>query len=261
MNATAKLLLKDFLDTKVEQYNTPAFIDPDPVCIPHRFSKKQDIEIAGFFAAIFAWGNRTTIINKSTELLNRMDNAPHEFCLHHSPSDLQSLISFKHRTFNATDLLYFVSFFNHHYTVHQSLESAFFKKRDPKDHNVVEKGLNDFYRYFFSLEHVPGRTMKHIASPQKKSTCKRLNMFLRWMVRNDNKGVDFGIWKNILPSQLICPVDLHVARVARHFKLLSRKMIDWEASKELTQNLRKLDPADPAKYDFALFGLGVMEKF
>lgn len=248
--------LKDFLDNKVEQYNQPAFIKDDPVSIPHLFTKKQDIEIAAFFAAVFAWGNRTTIINKSKELMEFMDMQPYKFCLNTDLERLKRLLDFKHRTFNATDVLYFVDFLQHHYQHHDSLETAFTKWGAD-----VEQMLTGFHHYFFSLEDAPKRTRKHIASPEKKSNCKRLNMFLRWMVRNDNKGVDFGIWKNIKPSQLICPVDVHVARVAKRFNLLQRKQIDWQAAIELTDYLKKLDANDPVKYDFALFGLGVMEKY
>lgn len=248
--------LKTLLNRKVDLYNQPSFIQDDPISVPHRFRKKQDIEIAGFFAAIFAWGNRTTIIRKTNELMQLMDNAPHDFCLHHQPEDLKKLLSFKHRTFNATDLLYFIEFFRQHYQQHHSLETAF-----TRHGHTAEEMLSGFYHYFFSLEHVPGRTKKHIATPERKSTCKRLNMFLRWMVRRDGRGVDFGIWKKIPPSQLICPVDLHVARVARRMGILKRKQTDWLAATELTEYLRTLDPEDPVKYDFALFGLGVMEKF
>ena len=250
--------LKEFLDRKVDLYNQPSFIKDDPISIPHLFTKKQDIEIAGFFAAIFSWGNRTTIINKSKELMQLMGNAPHEFCLHHSVNDLRTLLDFKHRTFNSTDLLYFISFFKLHYTRYDSLETAFSKCIKKKD-QTVENGLIAFYHYFFSLADIPERTRKHIASPEKNSSCKRLNMFLRWMVRRDDKSVDFGIWKNISPAQLVCPVDIHVARVARHLKLLHRPVIDWQTALELTDYLRTLDKADPVKYDFALFGTGVME--
>jgi len=254
--------LKKFLDQKVIDFNNPSFIKDDPVCIPHLFSKKQDIEIAGFFSAIFAWGTRKTIINKCRLLLQRMDNAPYDFCINHSDEDLKKLEKFCHRTFNDTDLLYFISFFKFHYSRYISLESAFFnntgKQQAP---NTVETSLNSFYNYFFSLEDVPSRTRKHIASPAKNSSCKRLNMYLRWMVRNDNNGVDFGIWKKITPSQLVCPIDVHVARVARHFNLLKRKVVDWEAAVELTRALRKFDKTDPVKYDLALFGLGVSEKY
>ena len=260
--------LKHFLDKKVGLYNQPSFIKEDPICIPHSFTKKQDIEISGFFAAIFAWGNRTTIINKSKELMQLMDNAPHDFCLHHTSKGLKRLTSFKHRTFNTTDLLYFIEFFKTHYTKNKSLETAFIPHPQPLSINRevgntpnIEDALKHFHNYFFSLEHIPGRTRKHIATPERKSSCKRLNMFLRWMVRNDNKGVDFGIWKNISPSQLICPLDLHVVRVAKRLNLLHRKQTDWQAAIELTEFLRTLDSNDPVKYDFALFGLGVIEKF
>jgi uncharacterized protein (TIGR02757 family) len=249
-----------FLNKKVDEYNQPFFIEADPISIPHAFSKKQDIEVAGFFAAIFAWGNRTTIINKSHELMSLMDNSPHDFCVNHSDNDVKKLLHFKHRTFNPTDVLYFVDFFQHHYLENVSLETAFTRSMKKDDVNI-ENALNGFYQYFFSLENVPKRTMKHIASPAKNATCKRLSMYLRWMVRKDKNGVDFGLWKNIKPSQLIVPLDLHVARVARHFKLLDRKATDWQAAVELTNTMKILDKNDPAKYDFALFALGVLEKF
>jgi len=252
----AAIPLKDFFDEKVKQYNQPSFIKTDPVCIPHLFTKPQDIEIAGFFAAIFAWGNRTIIINKSKELLQFMDNDPFDFIVNHNVKELKKLMCFKHRTFNTTDLLYFIEFLKYHYSHYESLEDAFTLWG-----KEVETMLTGFHHYFFSLDDAPARTKKHIATPAKNSTCKRLNMFLRWMVRKDNKGVDFGIWKNISPAQLICPIDLHVARVAKRFNLLSRKQIDWQAALELTEYLRTLDAEDPAKYDFALFGLGVMEKY
>ena len=248
--------LKEFLDRKVDQYNQPSFIKYDPVCIPHLFSKKQDIEIAGFFAAIFAWGNRTTIIAKSNELMQLMNMRPYEFCLHHTDEDLKRLLGFRHRTFNTTDLLYFIEFFKHHYAKHKSLEEAF-----TRHGNTIEEMLTGFHYYFFSLEDVPARTKKHVSSPEKNSSCKRLNMYLRWMVRQDDKGVDFGIWKKISPSQLICPIDLHVARVSRKVKLLTRKQTDWQAAIELTTHLRVFDKNDPAKYDFALFALGMAEKY
>jgi uncharacterized protein (TIGR02757 family) len=247
--------LKDFLDKKVDQYDQPSFIKDDPVCIPHMFSKKQDIEIAAFFASIFAWGNRTTIINKSKELMALMDNAPHQFITQHKETDLKKLLAFKHRTFNTTDLLYFVAFLKHRYSKYTTLETAF-----TMHGKTVEEMLTGFHHYFFSMDEVPNRTKKHIATPEKNSTCKRLNMFLRWMVRR-NSEVDLGIWKKIQPSELICPIDLHVARVAKRFNLLHRKQTDWNAALELTEYLRTLDPEDPVKYDFALFGLGVVEKY
>lgn len=257
MKIDSKSSLKDFFDSKVQQYNQPSFIKEDPICVPHTFTKKQDIEIAGFFAAIFAWGNRTTIIQKSFELMKLMDNNPHEFCLHHQDQDLKRLVHFKHRTFNATDLLYFISFLQQHYKKYDSLEAAF---TIPKE-KEMEIRLMRFHEYFFSLEDAPARTRKHIATPYKGSSCKRLNMFLRWMVRKDKAGVDFGIWQKINASELICPIDLHVARVAKRFQLLDRKQTDWQAAVELTNYLKTLDPKDPVKYDFALFGLGVMEKY
>lgn len=252
--------LTDFLNRKVAEYNQPSFIKDDPVCIPHIFSKLQDIEIAGLFAAVFAWGNRTTIINKSRELLKRMDNAPHDFILNHQAEDLKRLLGFKHRTFNDTDLLYFVHFLHHHYSDNNSLETAFTRTMSPRDADTTNV-LNGFYTYFFSLEDAPARTQKHIAAPMRNSTCKRLSMYLRWMVRRDKCGVDFGLWKSITPAQLVCPIDLHVARVATRFGLLTRKFIDWQAALELTAELKRLDPKDPVKYDFALFALGVVEKF
>lgn len=251
--------LKEFLDKKTDQYNRPLFIKDDPVSIPHLFSKREDIEIAGLFAALFSWGNRTTIIRKSKELMERMDMSPYQFVTQHTENDLQKLASFKHRTFKPADLLYFIEFLSLHYSGNKSLENAFCAGIGKKDKNV-EQGLNGFRKYFFIYDHEK-RTEKHISSPELNSSCKRLNMFLRWMVRNDCKGVDFGIWKNISPSQLICPVDVHVTRVAKKTGLLSRNKADWEAAVELTENLKQLDPDDPVKYDFALFGLGVSEKF
>jgi uncharacterized protein (TIGR02757 family) len=252
--------LKEFLDRKADEYNQPSFIEADPVSVPHRFSKKQDIEIAGFFAAVFAWGSRTIIINKSNELMKLMDGSPHDFIRDHKESDLRHFLLFKHRTFNTTDLLYFMDALQRHYKKYDSLETAFSRWMHKKDIDV-EKALTGFHHYFFSFPDAPQRTRKHIATPEKASTCKRLNMFLRWMVRSDNRGVDFGIWKTIKPSQLVCPIDVHVARVAKRFNLLQRNGIDWLAARELTGHLRHYDKTDPAKYDFALFGLGVVEKF
>ncbi len=250
--------VKPFLDAKVEQYNQPGFITNDPISIPHRFSKKQDIEIAAFFAALLAWGQRITIINKTNSLLSLMDNSPHDFLLHHRLNDLKRFEKFKHRTFNPTDTLYFIEFLSQFYKKHQSLEEAFITDSSAE---TVEKNLIHFHHLFFSLPDFPERTMKHVSTPERKSACKRINMFLRWMVRNDNRGVDFGIWKQISTSQLVCPCDVHVERVARKLKLIKRKQMNWETALELTANLRKLDPIDPVKYDFALFGLGVEENF
>lgn len=248
--------LKDFLDRKAEQYNTSAFIDNDPICIPHSFTLRQDIEIMGFFASIFAWGQRKTIINKCRELALRMDNAPFDFIVNHSDTDLKKLLDFKHRTFNDTDLLYCIDFFKRHFTEFKTLEEAFF----PSENMTVEEGLNYFHTYFFSHPDAPRRTVKHIPSPIRKSACKRLNMFLRWMVRNDERGVDFGIWHKIKPKDLICPLDLHVERTARKLRLLNREKPDWQAAVELTSNLSKLNAEDPVNYDFALFGISIEEK-
>lgn len=253
--------LTEFLNRKAEEYNRPEFIREDPVSIPHLFSKPQDIEISGFFAATFAWGIRTTIIAKSRELMQLMDMAPHDFILNHQPADLKPFLHFKHRTFNTTDLLYFIHFLQHHYREEKSMETLIFNSYSLATDNPVETGLNMLYSRFFSLEDAPPRTKKHIACPARHSTCKRLNMFLRWMVRADDQGVDFGIWKRVSPAQLICPVDVHVARVAKRFGLLDRKQLDWQAALDLTAHLRRLDPQDPVRYDFALFGLGIMERF
>ena len=290
--------LKDFLDAKVDLYNRPGFIENDPISIPHQFTLKQDIEIMGFWSAMLAWGQRKTIINKCNELIRLMDGAPYDFITNHKDTDLKRFFGFKHRTFNDTDTLYFIEFFKQHYSRYPSLESAFSipsvqKKTsayredfleeitDPsneaelssapcyiqemkKDIPVVldvESALNHFRTYFFSFPDFPGRTIKHVSSPAQKSTCKRLNMFLRWMVRKDDRGVDFGIWTTLNPSQLICPTDLHVERVARKLKLITRKQVDWQTAVELTENLRRFDPLDPVKYDFALFGLGIDEQF
>lgn len=246
----------DWLNQKVEQYNQPSFIENDPLCIPHRFSRLQDIEIAGFLAAILAWGQRKVIIQKCLELLQRMDNAPYDFVCHHQENDLKAILGFKHRTFNDTDALYFIAFLKQHYQQSRSLETAFSQFMLPED-TTVANGLIGFQRYFSSLPYFPKRTGKHISSPSTHSACKRLNMFLRWMVRKDSKGVDLGIWQTITPRQLICPLDVHVERVARKLHLLRRPHVDWQAAVELTDFFRTIDPDDPVRYDFALFGLGL----
>lgn len=256
MDKSSILQLKDFLDRKSDQYNNPGFIENDPISIPHSFSLKQDIEIMGFFAAIFAWGQRKTIISKCKELAERMDKSPFDFLMNHKETDLKKLLGFKHRTFNDTDLLYSIHFLKKHYTENDSLESAFF----PQKGMDVEAALNYFQAYFFSDPDAPLRTLKHIPSPQRKSACKRLNMYLRWMIRKDDRGVDFGIWTEANPADLICPLDLHVERTARKLDLLHRDKPDWKAAQELTANLRELDRDDPVKYDFALFGISIEEK-
>lgn len=251
--------LKVYLDEKAEHYNQPDFIVDDPICIPHQFSQQQDIEIAGLFAAILAWGQRKTIINKCQELMARMGHSPYQFVRHHSEGDLRSLKGFVHRTFNDTDLLYFIRFLSRFYQKHDSLEEAFLWPNHRSAAHIGE-GLNQFSARFFDDEFAPSRTQKHIASPNRHSACKRLNMYLRWMVRTDDKGVDFGIWNQISPSQLVCPCDVHVERIARQLGLITRKQMDWRTALELTESLRILDASDPVKYDFALFGIGVSEK-
>lgn len=255
-----KNAIEQLLNSKARQYNTPEFIPNDPICIPHAFKRKQDIEIMGFFAAIFAWGQRATIINKCEELVERMNHSPYDYILNHRAADLKQLEGFKHRTFNDTDLLYLVHFFHQWYHQHDSLEPAFSNGLRKAD-KTIEQALNHFRTTVFSLPDVPSRTLKHIASPAQKSACKRINMYLRWMVRKDKKGVDFGIWNNISPTQLICPLDLHVQRVALKLGLLQRTQSDWQAALELTENLKKFNAQDPVVYDFALFGLGIIDHF
>lgn len=249
--------LKDFLDEKVEQYNNPKFLEDDPLQIPDRFSKKEDIEISGFLTATIAWGNRKSIINNASRLMELLDNAPYDFVLNHTETDLEKLIPFVHRTFNGNDLCYFIQSLQNIYTNHNGLESVFVKHQQ-KD--SLQSAISKFKEVFFELPHLT-RTMKHVSDPNKGSAAKRINMFLRWMVRDSNTGVDFGIWKQLSPSQLSCPLDVHSGNVARKLKLLKRKQNDAKALSELDENLRKMDPKDPVKYDFALFGLGVFEKF
>jgi len=251
--------LATFLAQKTAQYNRPDFIADDPISIPHQFTTKQDIEIAGLFAAVFAWGNRTTILNKSHELLQLMDHAPYQFITTHEEKDLQRFTDFRHRTFNPTDTLYFIHWLRHWYSHHESLEEAFTQFHDPLDDHTGP-ALIGFHKLFFDLPEAPDRTRKHIPTPLRKSTCKRLNMYLRWMVRQDEEGVDFGLWQTIRPYQLICPIDTHVNRIARELGLVQRKQTDWFTALELTEALRELDPDDPVKYDFALFGLGIEDR-
>ncbi|MFD2933495.1 TIGR02757 family protein [Spirosoma flavum] len=260
--------LKDFLDTKADQYNRPSFVERDPISIPHRFSQKQDIELMGFWSAVLAWGHRSVILKKATELVELMDGTPYDFIRNHGESDLKRFLNFKHRTFNATDALYFLHFFRHYYQEHDSLEDAFLSSPSdippvnvigtPAILQTVEASLIAFHDRFCGLtDFFPERTRKHIATPARNSSCKRLLMFLRWMVRHDNRGVDFGLWTRLHSSQLVIPIDVHVNRVARQLKLLTRPQTDWKAALELTETLRQFDPLDPVRYDFALFGLGV----
>ena len=251
--------LFELLEFNFKKYNTRSFIEHDPISIPHRFTKLQDIEISGFFAATFAWGLRKTIIKKSLELMELFDFAPYDFMKNHEAADLKSFLHFKHRTFNSTDLLYFIHFFKNYYSTHNSLEEVFIPTESETLN--VKNGIGNFYNHFTSNEFFPLRTAKHVASPSKKSACKRINMFLRWMVREDENGVDFGLWKRIKSHQLICPCDVHVEKVARSLGLITRKQVDWSMAVELTENLKKLDPTDPVKYDFALFGMGIYKDY
>ena len=249
--------LKDFLDNKVNSYNHPSFIKNDPISIPHQFSKLQDIEIMGFWTSMLAWGQRKTIINKASELVQLMDGAPYDFIVNHKEKDRGRFLNFKHRTFQSIDTLYFLEFFQSFYQKNDSLETAFSQFLITNDEHI-ENALKGFHELFFALPNAPKRTRKHVATPIRKSTCKRLNMFLRWMVRQDDKGVDFGIWKSIRPAQLLMPLDVHVDKVARKLNLLDRKQTDWFTVLELTEKLRQFDEKDPVKYDYALFGLGVL---
>ncbi|MFZ4543014.1 MAG: TIGR02757 family protein [Saprospiraceae bacterium] len=249
--------LKSFLDESVVRFNVSGFVAADPISIPHRFDKLQDIEIMAFWVAMLAWGQRKSIINSANNLCQLMDYAPHDFILNHQEIDRKRFLDFKHRTFQATDTLYFLEFLQQYYRKYDSLETAFSSSLTKADLHV-ENALIGFHNLFFSLDEYPERTRKHIATPERKSTCKRLNMFLRWMVRKDNNGVDFGLWNDIKPSQLLMPLDVHVERVARNLGLIQRKQTDWLTVLELTENLRQFDPIDPVKYDFALFGLGTI---
>ena len=252
-----KTELKEFLDTKVIQYNNPMFIESDPIQIPHQFIKKEDIEISGFLTATIAWGNRKSIINNSKRITEFLDNSPYDFIINHQDTDLEKLLPFVHRTFNGYDFIQFIKSLQHIYNKHNGLESVFSKYAG---NDSLQKSISNFKSIFFEIEHLQ-RTQKHVSDPLKNSAAKRINMFLRWMVRDDNAGVDFGIWKSISPSLLSCPLDVHSGNVARKLGLLKRKQNDAKALLELDTALRKLDPNDPVKYDFALFGLGVFEGF
>jgi uncharacterized protein (TIGR02757 family) len=249
--------LKEFLDAKVLQYNHPKFLESDPIQIPHTFQKKEDVELSAFLTATIAWGNRKSIINNAHRLMGMLDQSPHDFILNHTESDLAKLEGFVHRTFNDIDLKFFLRSLQNIYLNHGGLENLFSKGIQSKS---MQPAISDFKKVFFELPHLP-RTTKHVSDPMKGSAAKRLNMFLRWMVRDGATEVDFGLWKTISPAVLSCPLDVHSGNVARKLKLLKRKQNDAKALAELDKSLRKLDPSDPVKYDFALFGLGVFEKF
>jgi len=250
--------LKSFLDEKYDLYNRETFIETDPIQIPKAFSKKEDVEIAGFLASTIAWGQRPTIIKNAKKLMQWMDEAPHDFIMNAERSDLDIFADFKHRTFNGEDAIFFIKALQNIYKNHKGLEAVFSK---PKiDGGDAKDALAHFREVFFSIDH-PARTEKHVSNVLKKSSAKRLNMFLRWMVRNDKRSVDFGIWQGLSPADLYLPLDVHTGRVGRKLGLLNRKQDDWPAVNEITSSLRQLDPNDPVKYDFALFGLGIFEKF
>jgi uncharacterized protein (TIGR02757 family) len=252
-----KTELKEFLDEKVILYNNPKFIESDPIQIPHSFTLKEDIEISGFLSATIAWGNRKMIINNAKRLMEIMDNSPYDFIINHQERDLDKLFGFVHRTFNTNDAVCFIKSLQNIYQNHNGLEAIFAKNQETTS---LQKSISEAKKVFFELEH-PKRTTKHFSDPMNGSAAKRINMFLRWMIRQDNCGVDFGIWKTISPSAVSCPLDVHSGNVARKLGLLTRKQNDAKALLELDTNLRRLDPIDPSKYDFALFGLGVFEKF
>ena len=252
------LLLKEFLDEKYFLYNHKKFIETDPICIPHQFAKKQDIEIAAFLAATIAWGNRQSIIKNATKLMQFMDFAPHNFVTNATTKEIKVFSKFVHRTFNGDDCMFFIQSLKNIYNTNTSLETLFSKGIQPKN-ETIKNGIISFREEFFSIKH-PARTQKHVSNPIKNSSSKRLCMFLRWMVRNDKAGVDFGIWKTIKPAQLCLPLDVHTGNVSRKLGLLNRTQNDWQAVEEVTNLLRQLDNKDPVKYDFALFGLGAFEK-
>lgn len=249
--------LKDFLDEKVNLYNHPTFIESDPIQIPHRYTLKEDIEIAGFLAATIAWGNRKMIINSANKLMEALGNSPYDFVMSHQDTDLNRLDTFVHRTFNHEDVKYFIKSLKNIYLHHNGLEAVFAKNATKTS---TQEAISKFKHVFFEMQHLP-RTTKHVSDPLNGSAAKRINMFLRWMARKDAARVDFGIWKSIPMSALSCPLDVHSGNVAHKLGLLNRKQNDAKALQELDENLRKLDKDDPVKYDFALFGLGVFEGF
>lgn len=249
--------LKEFLDEKVLLYNNPKFIESDPIQIPHQFSLKEDIEITGFLTATIAWGNRKMIINNASKMMHYMGNSPYDFIMEHNDNQLEKLETFVHRTFNGQDFITFIKALQYIYANHGGLESVFSKNQNTSS---MQPSISEFKKLFFEVNHQL-RTKKHVSDPNAGSAAKRINMYLRWMCRKDNKGVDFGIWKSIAASALSCPLDVHSGNVARKLGLLTRKQNDAKALFELDTNLRLLDASDPVKYDFALFGLGVFEGF
>ncbi len=250
--------LKDFLEEKVNTYNQPGFIPQDPISIPHLYSSKEDIEISGFLAAVIAWGQRPVILKNATQLLERMDHVPSAFIRDHQQKDRKAFKNFVHRTFNGIDCIYFLEALQQIYLHHDGLEGSF--SRIFQQEQQLGSAISEWRKLFFSF-HPPMRSGKHISDPLKNSSAKRICMYLRWMVRKDKAGVDFGLWNKIPASSLHAPLDIHSGRIARNLGILTRKQDDWKAVIELTGNLSKFDPHDPVKYDFALFGLGVNERF
>ncbi len=253
--------LKEFLNEKYDKYNRIDFIESDPISIPHQFTKKEDIEISAFLSATIAWGQRMTIIKNANTLIKLMDVSPYEFIMNAKEKDLKRFDNFVHRTFNGVDTIFFIRSLQNIYKKHGGLQNTFYPEKSSES-NETMNAISNFRNIFFSIPH-SSRSGKHVSNPSKNSSAKRLCMYLRWMVRNDKRGVDFGLWKGatLLPSHLMCPLDVHSGNVARKLGLLKRTQNDWKAVIELTDNLRILDPSDPVKYDFALFGLGVFEKF
>lgn len=251
-----KETLKTILDKAYLKHNAIGFIENDPIALPHLFSKKEDIEIIGFLVAIIAWGQRVSIINNGKKLIEIFENAPHQFITQHNDNDLKRCLKFVHRTFNDTDLLSIIGFLKEIYLHNGGLELSFSKHITAKD-SSIEKSLNGFRQQFENTPSFIQRTGKHIAHPLAGSACKRLNMYLRWMIRKDEFGVDFGLWQSIKPAQLICPLDVHVIRTATELGLLTEAKSDWKTALFLTDKLRQFDKNDPVKYDFALFGMGV----
>jgi len=249
--------LKEFLDQRVDCYNRPGFIGLDPISIPHRFTVKEDIEIAGFLAATIAWGNRVAILRSAERMMEIMGNSPYDFVINHRDEDLRGIGGCIHRTFNAEDFIYFIEALKYIYLEKGGMEAIFARYQTD---GSLQPAIHEFGKIFFGLPHNP-RTRRHVSDPLKGSAAKRINMFLRWMVRSDDRGVDFGLWRTVSPAVLSCPLDVHSGNVARRLGLLKRKQSDAKAVAELDSRLREMDPADPAKYDFALFGLGVFEHF
>ena len=249
--------VKQFLESKTTEYNRPAFIAEDPISIPHSFSRKEDIEISGFLTALISWGRRSAILKSAQKLMQLMDYAPYEFIIGADSSNLKRVTGFVYRTFNASDLLFMMEALRHLYLEQGGLENVCencFQKTE-----TVKGLITGLRAELLKASHLT-RSEKHLAAPEKGSAAKRINMFLRWMIRRDDKGVDFGIWKGISPSALMIPLDVHAGNTARRLGLLQRKQNDWKAVEELTEKLRNFDPVDPVKYDFALFGTGVYEK-